>query len=349
MNDYVTLRVIDVRPETADTTSLILEPENGEALPYRAGQFLTLVFDEHGREERRSYSLSSAPALNEPMTLTVKRVPNGAYSRYLVDRVTPGTVLRSIGVAGFFTLPSNIESSKGYIFFAAGGGIAPVLPLIKTILTTAAVPRVVLIYSNSSPKSTIFLREIEYLLQTYAPRFSVEFLFSNTQNLLRARLGKSLVAELVNVIYGDFPKSETLYYLCGPYAYMQMITIVLLTEGVPQDNIRKEIFNAEKPPIRELPPDQDAHEVTVYFKGVKHSFITQYPDTILSTALQHGIRLPYSCEAGKCGTCAATCEQGLIWMSYNEVLTDSDIRDQRVLTCTGYPVGGDVIIRFAST
>ena len=337
---------MDVRPETADTKSLILEAENGEALPYRAGQFLTLVFDEHGGEERRSYSLSSAPVLNEPMTLTVKRVPNGAYSRYLVDRVTPGTILRSIGVAGFFTLPSDLESRKAFVFFAAGGGIVPVLPLIKTILATTTRPRLVLIYSNSSPKNTIFLGEIEYLLQTYGSRFSVEFLFSNAQNLLRARLSKSLVAELVNEIYGDFPKTETLYYLCGPYAYMQMITIVLLTEGVPKENIRKEIFNAEKPPIRELPPDQDAHEVTVFVKGVRHTFVTQYPDTILSTALQNGIRLPYSCEAGKCGTCAATCEQGLIWMSYNEVLTASDIRDQRVLTCTGYPVGGDVILRF---
>ncbi len=346
MNDYVNLRVVDVRQETTDTRSLILEPENGEALHYKAGQFLTLIFDEHGREERRSYSLSSAPALNEPMTLTVKRVPNGAYSRYLVDRVTPGTLLRSIGVAGFFTLPSTFENTKGFFFFAAGGGIAPVLPLIKTILVTSTLPRVVLVYSNSSPKTTIFLNEIQALLNTYGSRFSVELLFSNAQNLLRARLSKFLVAELVNVTYADLPKSETLYYLCGPYPYMQMITIVLLTEGVPDVNIRKEIFNPDKPPVRELPPDQDPHEVTVYFKGTRNSYVSQYPETILSTALQNGIRLPYSCEAGKCGTCAATCESGKVWMSYNEVLTASDIRDRRVLTCTGYPVGGDIVLRF---
>jgi len=226
MNEYVDLRVVDVRQETTDTRSLILEPENGEELHYKPGQFLTLVFDEHGREERRSYSLSSAPALKEPMTLTVKRVPNGAYSRYLVDRVVPGTLLRSIGVAGFFTLPTNIEKPKAFFFFAAGGGIAPVLPLIKTILATSTLPRVVLVYSNSSPKTTIFLNEIEALLKTYAPRLSVEFLFSNAQNLLRARLSKFLVADLVNVTYAAVPKSDTLYYLCGPYPYMQMITIV---------------------------------------------------------------------------------------------------------------------------
>jgi len=54
------------------------------------------------------------------------------------------------------------------------------------------------------------------------------------------------------------------------------------------------------------------------------------------------IELPYSCETGRCGTCAAVCKRGNVWMKYNEVLTDEDIRANKVLTCTGYPVYGDV-------
>jgi len=56
--------------------------------------------------------------------------------------------------------------------------------------------------------------------------------------------------------------------------------------------------------------------------------------------------LPYSCEAGRCGSCTATCIDGKVWMSYNEVLMDDEISKGRVLTCTGYPIGGDVVLKF---
>jgi ring-1,2-phenylacetyl-CoA epoxidase subunit PaaE len=63
-----------------------------------------------------------------------------------------------------------------------------------------------------------------------------------------------------------------------------------------------------------------------------------YPTTILDAALQQGIELPYSCKAGICSTCSATCVQGKIIMSTNEVLTDKDMVQGLVLTCTGYAV-----------
>ena len=64
-------------------------------------------------------------------------------------------------------------------------------------------------------------------------------------------------------------------------------------------------------------------------------------------AKRKGIVLPYSCEVGKCGNCAATCLQGKVWMMYNEVLLDDDLQKGLVLTCSGFPVGGDVVLRFS--
>jgi ring-1,2-phenylacetyl-CoA epoxidase subunit PaaE len=56
--------------------------------------------------------------------------------------------------------------------------------------------------------------------------------------------------------------------------------------------------------------------------------------------------LPYSCEVGKCGSCAARCTQGQIWMMYNEVLLNDEIRKGLVLTCSGFPIGGDAVVEF---
>jgi ring-1,2-phenylacetyl-CoA epoxidase subunit PaaE len=75
-------------------------------------------------------------------------------------------------------------------------------------------------------------------------------------------------------------------------------------------------------------------------------FTAGHPDSILRAARKAGLRLPYSCEAGQCGSCLAYCRSGHVWMSYNEVLTANDLEAGRILTCTGYPVGGDVRIEY---
>jgi ferredoxin-NADP reductase len=340
---YIELRIIAIRKETFDTKSFVLQPVNTVHLSYKPGQFLTLVFP--GRyEERRSYSISSMPPL-ELLTITVKRIDNGEFSRYLFDTCQEGSVLYTIGASGFFTIPEDVDKHKFFFFFAAGSGITPILPLIKTILIHHSHLNVYLIYSNHSPESTIFLQELQDLEARYPEHLRIEWLFSIARNLLRARLSKSLVEEFLNFIPRS-DRSKELFYLCGPHFYMQMISITLLREGVSPENIRKEIFNTTKPLVKELPPDQNPHQVTVFYSGETYKFEAGFPTTILAAAKQKGIALPYSCEAGKCGTCAATCIQGIVWMSYNEVLLDKELTSGRVLTCTGFPVGGDVTLEF---
>ena len=46
------------------------------------------------------------------------------------------------------------------------------------------------------------------------------------------------------------------------------------------------------------------------------------------------------------GNCMARCISGKVWMSNNEVLTEKELSQGLVLTCTGYPVGGPVELSF---
>lgn len=347
-NPLIKLIITAIRNETIDTRSFILAGAENALPSYRAGQFLTFVFPHKVNENRRSYSISSTPSLNEPLTITVKRVDNGEFSRYLFDYCTIGSPLFTIGPSGFFVLPERPEKFSTFVFYAAGSGIAPILPLIKTLLFNHPHVKILLIYSNHSEERTIFLEPIRVLEQKHSDRFRTEWLFSDARNLLRARLSKYLVEEQIN----DrrlIDKESAMFYMCGPHDYMQMITITLLREGVGSERIRKEIFDTYKPIMRELPPDTDPHKVTVSYQGEKMIFDVRYPDTILAVAKRNGVVLPYSCEAGKCGTCAATCVSGAVWMSSNEVLLDKELAEGRVLTCTGYPVHGDVELNFSST
>jgi len=335
------LRILSIHEETPDTKSLVLE-EIGEKIHYLPGQFLTLLLPSN-KEVRRSYSLSSHTALDSHLQIAVKRIANGQYSRWLYDDAKPGDIIETIGASGFFTLPSALPEEAVILLLAAGSGITPMMALLKELLYMRC-QRVVLVYSNRSAAQTIFLKEIQQLEQDFADRLKMEYLFSTSKNLLRARLSKALLAQL---LHQHVPHvSQAIAYLCGPHDYMQMAGITLLAEGVTVDNIRTEIFYTGQPKAANRPPDENPHLVTVLYKQNVYQLTVKYPNTILQTAKLAGIDLPYSCEAGRCGTCAATCTKGEVWMSRNEVLLDKEVAGGRVLTCTGYPIHGDAEVNF---
>ncbi len=342
---FKALRIDSIKQETADCKTFYLSPVDKDPVSYQAGQFLTFVFQKVSGEERRSYSLSSAPALHEPMAITVKRLENGEYSRKLLDTAKPGNILTTTGAAGFFVLPENIHQFKEIFFIAAGSGITPVLPLIKTLLHFHPYIRVVLIYSNRSPATTIFYEELKQLANTFKDRFVIEFLFSTSPNLERARLSKWLLGRLLKELTVA-PRAEILFYTCGPFDFMRMASIELLESRVPLQHIKKENFTPLKVESKTIPPDVQKHNIEIRVQNKVYRLSTQYPQTILQAAKNEGIALPYSCEAGRCGSCAATCLHGKVWMSYNEVLMDDEMEKGRVLTCTGYPVNGDVVLQF---
>lgn len=333
----IQLIVNSIIKETPDTKSFVLKPV-GSLIRYKPGQFLTLLHP-LSSSVRRSYSLSSHPLLDQYLRITVKRIANGEFSRWLFDRAKAGDQVQTIGASGFFTLPGDLSNNTMLLFMAAGSGITPIFSLLREVLFHHK-QRVVLVYSNRSERETIFYRELRELEKQFSRRLSVIFLFSSHKNLNRARLSSALLTELIHEHVAN--KAEAVAFLCGPHDYMQMVEIALLTEGIPKENIRTEKFNTDRPKVKELPPDVDQHRVSIEYQGRKFSLEVKYPNTILETAKLRNIDLPYSCEAGRCGTCAATCLSGKVWMSRNEVLLDKEMKKGRVLTCTGYPVGGDV-------
>ena len=336
------LRISKIIPETTDTKSFVLEEVNGRKIPYTPGQFLTFLFEKkNGEQERRNYSVSSIPSEDDPLTITVKRIPNGEYSRRLIDTMRVGDVLQTIGASGFFKLPDDTDEYDQFVFFAAGSGITPIYSLIRTLLQYHPSKSILLVYSNRSAGQTIFYTQLMDLQKQYPDRFHIEFLFSNANNTAHKRLGIYVLEKLLKNYVGKI-SGKQLFYLCGPFEYMRMVTIVLRNNGAPLANIRKEVFNIVKPERKAEPADKEAHLVTTNFQGQEYRFNTQYPSTILQSAKALQIPLPYSCEAGQCGTCAATCISGKVWMWRNDVLLDDEIAKGRVLTCTGYAVGGDV-------
>lgn len=336
------LKVISVINSTLNAKTLVLEPMNGWQPEYEAGQFMTLLFNTEFGEKRRSYSFSSAPLLHEPMSITVKKLDNGEFSRYILNHAKPGDVLKTSGISGLFVLPAGNTLINEYCFIAAGSGITPCFSLIKTLLATTD-HQVTLIYSNKTEEETLFYADLKKLLEKHPGRFNVKFLFSNAPSVYDSRLSQWLLEQLLDKYIRD--KKRTKFYICGPFEYMQTVTITLLN-NVPPQNIVKESFSTLPRLAIPKPPDTDEHKATIHIDGKEYAIDVQYPQTILKAAKTNNIMLPYSCEAGRCSSCVATCSKGKVWMAYNEVLTDDEVQKGRVLVCQAFPVGGDVEIVF---
>ncbi len=335
---YLNLRIKTIREEVPGFKTIVFE--DGHGINYRAGQYLTLVRFHHNKEYRRSYSITSSPELKEPLSIGVKRVPNGLFSRYLVDDALPGDEILSTGAGGFFVLPENIARYNCVFFFAAGSGITPVYSLIKTALHRHPAMKVVLVYSNSSKDTGIFLRELQDIQQKSPSQFYIELLFSDTHSLVKARLHRELIFQYLWQYNTD--NNHTLFYICGPENYMRLCTYTLKETGVEADNIKKENFVIDTlPRLLPTPPDKETHTVIIHKGETVFTLPVHYPNSILKSAKKEGIVLPYSCETGSCGSCVATCTKGKIWHAYNEVLTDNDLQKGLVLTCVGHPVYGD--------
>jgi ring-1,2-phenylacetyl-CoA epoxidase subunit PaaE len=339
-NLYKKLWVSYVKEEVPGFKTIVFE--EGHGIIYQPGQYLTLAWFMNGEEIRRSYSIISAPDLNEPLAIGVKRVPNGLVSRMLTDTLTAGSELLTIGAGGFFTLPPGIDIDKQFLFFAAGSGITPVFSLIKSLLQFHAHTNVILIYSNASPAKTIFYNELESLRESFPGRFTIRYFFSNELQLSDARLHRDAILQILD----RYASARiTLFYICGPEAYMRLCHYTLAESGIKPEDIRMEKFvSPPKYKPRHDPPDKSDHRISITVGGKNFSFLQSYPDSILAAAKKNKVSLPYSCETGKCGSCAAKCVKGKVWHSSNEVLTGKELERGLVLTCTGFPVDGDIIL-----
>jgi len=333
------LKVEAIKWELPDTATFFFSDGSGKSIHYKAGQFITLVFDHRNEEIRRSYSLSSSPD-EELLSITVKRITNGEISRFLLTKVKQGDILNAVEPAGRFII-TDYEKEKDVFLFAAGSGIVPIFSQLKYILKRQGKGGLVLIYSNQNQQSVLFKNELDDLAKKHPQRFKIIHLLSSEGN----RLNNLTVEQLVrkNITF-SLAKAE--FYTCGPFAYMRMIRLTLLFMGLEPGQIRKENFVLETIPVTQTLINFPPRNVRIHFKNETYDLVVGENQSILQAALQNNIQLPYSCRVGDCSTCAAICKSGKVAMVKNDVLTDADLAAGWILTCTGHPVTDDVVIEY---
>lgn len=125
-----TLIVTQSQNITHNVLQLTFKREDGEALAYIPGQFITIHFEHEGETLRRSYSIANPPRENAEIDIAAAHFPGGPGTEYLFS-LKPGDKVTTTGPFGRLILRE--EQPKRYILVATGTGITPFCTMLPEL------------------------------------------------------------------------------------------------------------------------------------------------------------------------------------------------------------------------
>lgn len=348
---YFELRVKQVVAETKDAISIWFEQPAGKKITYKSGQFLTLIVPINGKDVRRAYSLCSSQFTDEDLAVAVKRVDNGLMSNWLPDNLKAGSMVKVMEPMGQFTTEYAVDKKRHIVMFAGGSGITPMLSIIKSLLTQEPDSIVSLIYCNRDIDSIIFKDELSRWETKYEGRLHVIHVLDNAPMNWQGYSGllnHDMLRKLFERI-PDWGHDKTTYLMCGPEGMMKNVETLLHQHNIPKERIFKESFvqgTIDKEKKEAVPASTGAktREVIIRYDGQEHKVTVAPSDTILASALDQGVDLPYSCQSGLCTACRGKALSGQVKLDEEEGLSQSERAEGYVLTCVGHPLTDDVVI-----
>ena len=344
MPEFHQLSIKEINRQTDKAVNIIFDVPSDLASKYKfkAGQYLTLETKIDGEEVRRSYSISSEEG--KDLGIVVKAIPGGKFSNYANTSISIGDSIDVHPAEGKFHLPSEIDG-RAFAAFAAGSGITPIMSMIRTLLSQSETAQFVLVYGNKSPEQTIFLQDLLSLQKEYPKRFFVEFIYSETQedDARFGRIDKGTVNYVVKNKYDAIEFSE--FYLCGPEPMIELIQNTLKEAGVPENQIKFELFFSKDEGSVEANTDGKS-KLTVIVDDEEFELTMDQSDVILDAVLAQDIDAPYSCQGGICSSCVAKIREGTVEMRKNQILTDDELEEGLVLTCQAQPTSAKVVVDY---
>ncbi|RAV29421.1 ferredoxin--NADP reductase [Sinomicrobium soli] len=347
MSHFHPLRVCQIEKNTPGSVTVTFEiPEDlQEAFHHKAGQYITIKKEFDGKEIRRSYSICSPPSGNR-LSVGIKKIRDGLFSRYANEVLSAGDVLEVHSPEGHFTFIPDAARARTIGAFAAGSGITPVMGIMKTLLHEEPQSHFVLVYGNRSAAETMFQNEITALAAAYPDRLTVYYIYSRSEedHALFGRIERATV----NYVIKNKQKDTTFdaFYLCGPEEMIHTVSDTLKESGVPAENIHFELFtsSAEEQPLDENLDGQT--RVKLIVDDEEFEFTMPQSERVLDAALARDIDVPFSCQGGICSSCMARITEGEVKMVKNQILTDGEIAEGFVLTCQSHPVTSSITVDY---
>ncbi len=317
-----------------DAVNIVFEKPDG--FTYQPGQFITIIKEVNGKKIRRAYSLCTTPYQDEFPAVTVKRVEGGVMSNELNENIQIGDQLEIMEPMGMFTTDYGKEQKRKVAFFGGGSGITPLMSILRTVLLEEPESEVTLVYGNRNVDYIIFKDLLKSLAEQYNGRFNVIHILEEGDADYVGRPTEEMMLEIGKSIGLD---AATECFICGPQPMMDIVSEALPKAGASNDNIRMESFEAGKTSPTEIIDITNAEsEITIILDGEEYEITVSRNASILDTALENDLDMPYSCQSGLCTACRGKCLEGKVSIDEAEGLSQDELDEGFVLTCVGRPL-----------
>ena len=308
-------KVIEVRPETDDAATLVIQPGWGWHTGYNPGQYVGVGVSLNGKWHWRSYSISSSPLEGDPprrparnLTITVKAMPEGFLSEHLVRGLEPGTIIRLALPQGEFVLPDPPPAKV--LFWTGGSGITPVMSMLRTLDRRATMPDVVHVHSAPTRAAAIF-REERLAMVARHPSLRVVENFDDEHGILD-------VARLIDAC-PDWQDRQA--WVCGPPAMLEAAETHWAKKRCGA-RLHIERFSAQ------LSASAEGGHVVFSLSGKEADL--DGATTILEAGEAAGVQMPFGCRMGICHTCVLPLKKGVV----KDLRTGAEYQaNQGVQTC----------------
>lgn len=337
-----TLICTHVRQETHDVKSFLFRTAAPRLFRFRPGQFITIELEIGGGVLNRCYTISSPPTQPDTLSITVKRVPGGKVSNWLHENLKPGVALKALGPSGEFSC--TLHAAPKYLFLSGGSGVTPLMSMSRTLFQLGEDRDVIFVHSARSPRDIIFRNELTMMAhgtEHFRTAFVCEQIgehrdWSAPTGYLTLPLLKSIVLDL----------AEREIFCCGPEVYMANVRAMLADAGFEMAHYHEESFSFERMDPIEKAEVREAIAAAAPVDSFKIEFtksgrmIDCRPDQfILDAARAAGMRLPFSCSRGVCGTCKSKKVAGEVVMTHGGGIRQREIDAGMILICCSKPLG----------
>jgi len=344
---YQIVRIVE---ESSVIKSFYLQPQKGAKATFQAGQFLTIKVEIKGRDQQRTYTVSSAPSDNH-YRISVKLElaqesdkQDGLFSSFLHRQVKVGDTLQIKAPSGIFSLDTTV--TRPTLLVSAGIGVTPLLSMARHALSkeisSGSISPITFISAAHDATQRAFFTELNELAQRSAGLIKVYWVLSQIEEKLQVnrdfhhhgRISKQLLQKLL-------PLDDYEVYLCGPTGFMQDMYNILRELGIEDNKINSESFGPSTLQRTDELPGLTKTSISIAEKAVvsftksrvEHSWMHD-DGTLLEFAENHELEPTFGCRNGKCGACKVRLVSGKV--IYQKEIS-AIIEDDEILLCSSVP------------
>lgn len=243
---WISFKVDHIETETHDCKTLYLVDADDNDCPfdYLAGQYITMRFDDlQDKPVARSYTMSSSPCSsldNNNIAVTVKKIPDGLVSSYLVDQVKEGDIIRARGPIGKFCYGQEADTPHLGIV-AAGSGVTPFVSIMREMLNNSEFTfpweSITLLVSFRNDSEIICQKELE----EFASHPKVHIHYTFTRQEVKGSFHGRINHSMLDQCFLEGIENRTIM-TCGPDEMMEDAKTHLIKQGLPAAQFKMESF-----------------------------------------------------------------------------------------------------------